>query len=119
MKNLTYTYMGLGDVKKFQNPPYVINEWPLSIQPHSPSHRTFLPKYLLQEENHIPILHPNTVNKQEKNLKYLLKIDKSPTQQGPCKEETQKVIHLLTDPNYKNKTGLPTSRISIKIFTNC
>ena len=29
MKNLTYPYMGVAEVKNSQNHPYVINEWPL------------------------------------------------------------------------------------------
>ena len=30
LKNLTYSYMGIGEVKNCQNHPYAINEWPLS-----------------------------------------------------------------------------------------
>ena len=29
LKNLTFPYMGVGEVKNCQNRPYVINEWPL------------------------------------------------------------------------------------------
>ena len=34
LKNLTYPYMGVGEVKNCQNHPYVINELPLWNQSH-------------------------------------------------------------------------------------
>ena len=44
LKNLTYHYMGVGGVKNCQNHPYVINEWPQTVQ-HS-SNKTWK-KHLL------------------------------------------------------------------------
>ena len=35
LKNLTYPYMGAGEVKSYQNHPYVINEWTLRLADNS------------------------------------------------------------------------------------
>ena len=55
LKNLTYSYMGVGGrVKNCQNHPYVINEWPLTIELSSRACFISMPKLIFKERKFFP-----------------------------------------------------------------
>ena len=63
LKNLTYPYMGVREVKNCQNHPYVINEWPLN---------TLYLKFLLEAFHVLECLYGDNIC--IKSFTYIMKI---------------------------------------------